>query len=104
MAFILTDIQSVGLAISVTDARGNPAALDGAPVWESSDPSILEVVAAADGLSCNVVAVGPLGTAQVKVTGDAKLGPDVTPILGVLDIEVVASEAVNIAIVPGTPV
>ena len=104
MAFTLTDIQQVTLAITVVDARGNPAKLDGAPVWTTSDAALLTVVPSEDGMSCVATAVGPLGTAQVTVTGDALIGEGVRELFGVLDVEIVASEALNITIVPGNPV
>ena len=104
MAFTLTDIQQVTLGITAVDARGNPAKLDGAPVWASSDTALLTVVPSEDGLSCVCTAVGPLGTAQVTVNADADLGAGVRELQGLLDIEIIASEALNITIVPGTPV
>lgn len=104
MAFTLTDIQQVTLAITAVDARGNPAKLDGAPVWATSDAALLTVVPSEDGLSCVATAVGPLGTAQVLVTADADLGAGIRELTGLLDVEIIASEALNITIVPGTPV
>jgi len=104
MAFTLTDIQQVTLAITAVDARGNPAKLDGAPVWATSDAALLSIVASEDGLSCVATAVGPLGTAQVTVSADADLGEGTRELAGLLDVEIIASEALNITIVPGTPV
>jgi len=104
MAFTLTDIQQVTLAITAVDARGNPAKLDGAPVWATSDAALLTVTPSADGMSCVATAVGPLGTAQVTVTADADLGAGIRELTGLLDIEIIASEALNVTIVPGTPV
>lgn len=104
MAFTLTDIQQVSLAITAVDARGNPAALDGAPVWATSDAALLTVTASEDGMSAIATAVGPLGTAQVTVTADAAIGSDVRELKGLLDVEIIASEALNVTIVPGTPV
>jgi hypothetical protein len=101
---ILTDIQKVSLSIQVVDAVGNPAAVEGAPVWTSSDPTVLTVTAAADGMSADAVAVGPLGTAQVSVVADADLGTGVTNIAGTLDVQVVASQAVGLTIATATPV
>lgn len=101
---ILTDVQQVPLAVAFKDAAGNPAAVDGAPVWTSSDPTIVTVTASADGLSATAVAVGPLGQAQVSAAADADLGSGVTTITGVLDITVQASEAVNALVTAGTPV
>ena len=104
MALILTDVQKVGLSVSFVTAKGNPAQVDGAPVWSVSDATVLSVVPSADGLSAEVVAVGPLGTAQVSVTADADLGTGVTALVGTLDVQVVASEAASIVINAGAPV
>lgn len=103
MALVLTDIQKVSLSITPTSAAGNPAPVDGAPVWTSSDESVLTVTASADGLSAEAVTTGKLGVAQVSVSADADLGEGVTTITGVLDVEVKASEAVSLAVSAGTP-
>ena len=103
MALILTDVQKVTLSVSFVDAKGNPATVDGAPVWSVSDANVLSVTAAADGLSADVLTVGPLGTAQVSVTADADLGEGVKSLVGTLDVQVVGSEAVAIAITAGVP-
>lgn len=100
---ILTDEQKVSLSVSFTTKAGNPATVDGAPVWSSSDPSVITVTAAEDGLSAVAVTVGPLGTAQVICEADADLGEGVRPITGVLDIEVRPSEAVAAIVVAGAP-
>ncbi len=91
---VMTDMQKVSLTVEFKDAAGNPASVDGVPVWASSDPSVT-VVAATDGLSAVATAAGPLGTAQISVT----LGS----LTGTLDIQIVASAAVSVAIVAGTP-
>jgi hypothetical protein len=103
MAFTMTDVQSAPLSVTITDARGNPAKVDGVPTWVSSDPTVLTATAAADGMSCVIAAVGPLGTAQVKFTADADLSPGVSELVGILDVEIIASAAVNVVITPGTP-
>lgn len=104
MSLILTDVQKVSVAVSFTTKAGNPAPVDGVPQWSSSDPSILEVVPSADGLSAEVLTVGPLGLAQVSVVADADLGEGVTSITGVLDVEVKASQAVFAIVAAGAPV
>jgi len=101
--FILTDEQKVSVAVSFVDAAGNPAVVEGAPVWASSDPAILTVVPAADGLSAVVSTVGPLGTAQISVKADADLSPGITEIVGVQGFQVVASQAVAANFAVGTP-
>lgn len=99
---ILTDEQKVALAVAFTDKMGNPASVEGAPAWASSDPCV-EVTAAADGFSAVATTTGPLGTAQVSVTADADLGEGVVPIVGTLDIQVVAAMAANVGITAGAP-
>ena len=103
MALLLTDMQKVALSVTFTDAAGNPAVVDGAPVWASSDSSVLTVDSSVDGLSAVATAVGPLGQAQVSVTADADLGVGLTAIAGTLDVTVVASEAVSAGLTAGVP-
>lgn len=100
---ILTDTQKVSLSVNPVSAKGNVALLDEAPVWEVSDPAVLSLLVAEDGLSATVFAVGPVGIAQVVVRGDADLGEGVTEIVGTLDVEVVAGSAASFAIVTGVP-
>ncbi len=104
MTLKLSDIQQADLGIRVVDKAGNPAIVDGSPSWASSDEAVATVQAAPDGMTATVVATGALGTAQVSVQADADLGEGVTPLVGVLDVEVVASAAVGLDITTGTPV
>jgi hypothetical protein len=103
MAYMLPDDQKVTLGLDPRDKKQNPAALDGVPTWGSSDETIVTVAAAPDGLTAVLTAVGPLGTAQVNVTGDAKMGPETVTLSGTLDVQVVAGEAVTLGITTGTP-
>lgn len=101
--FNLTDSQVAALSIQPLDKKNKPAALDGIPVWASSDETVVTVVADATGLNATVSAVAP-GTARVVVTGDADLSPEITSaITGTLDVTVTAGAAVSIAITAGTP-
>lgn len=99
----LTDVEKVQLSIQPVDAKGNPAKVDGPPVWSTSDETIATVMAAEDGLSATVLANGPLGTVQVTVKADADLGAGVAELVGILEIEVVASAAVALQVSAGTP-
>lgn len=99
----LTDEQKCSLAVEFKTAAGNPAKVDGTPVWTVSDENVLEVQPAEDGLSAVVLAKGPLGNGQVRVTADADLGEGVREIHGLLDVEVVASEATSVIVVSGVP-
>jgi hypothetical protein len=105
MALILTATQQCQLSIAVVDAKGNPAPVEGIPEWASSEPAFATVTPAADGMSALVKAVGPITTApvQVNVTADADLGAGTTPIVGLLEVSVVAGQAVSVGITAGTP-
>jgi len=105
-AIQLTDIQSVNATVVAEDAAGNPAPLAAPPVWSVSDATMVTLTPSADGMSCNIKAAGPLGTAQVVVTGDGVL-PDGTAdpntFTGTVDVTVVASEANQFAVSLDTP-
>lgn len=81
------------VTLTITNAAGNPAPVDGVPVWASSDDTVLGVVAAADGMSAVVNSVAP-GTARITVSADADTGAGVVPITGVSeDVTVVVDPA-----------
>lgn len=101
MAVTLPDDKQFTATISVVDAKGNPALIDGIATWASSDPTLVAVTPSVDGLSALVVAVGALGTTQVTVTADADLGSGVRAITGLLDVTVVAGEAVGLTVTAG---
>ncbi len=103
MSYILPDDKKVTLSIQPVDARGNPAKIDGVPAWSSSDPAVLEVTPAADGLSAVAVPVGPLGVVQVNVQADADLGEGVEEISDVIKLTVVGAAAKNLGLTVGTP-
>jgi hypothetical protein len=103
MALTLTATQFSKLSIAPKDRKGNPAKLDGVPEWATDNSEILTITPSADGLSCDVTAVGMIGTANVQVTGDADVGSGVTPIIGTLEVEVIAGNAITVDIDPGTP-
>jgi len=103
MNVTLNDTQKVKASITLVDVKGNPAQVDGVPVWESSNEELLSVTPEADGMSATISAVGALGTGQVKVGADADLGAGTTQLVGVLDVDVIASEATAISFAVSTP-
>lgn len=103
MAFTMTATQQVEVTVEFKDAKGNPATVDGTPVWQTDNPSILGLTPSADGKTCTVVATGMIGTANVQVTADADLGPDVKQIIGTLEVEITPGQAQMVSITPGTP-
>ena len=54
-------------------------------------------------MSATVTAVGPLGIGQVLLKADADLGEGVKEITGLLDVEVIASEATVAIVAAGAP-
>ena len=93
-----TSEQKVLISLNPTTAAGNPATVDGAPVWSVIEGDCtLEV--AADGLSCYLVS----GTAnivnQVSVSADADLDEgEVREISELIVYAVVAPEATALGI------
>lgn len=74
--------QIMPCVLAFADSKGNPAAVDGVPVWTSSDETVLQILVEADGMSATVATVAP-GTARITVQADADLGAGVLPITGV---------------------
>ena len=98
----LRDDQKVLLSIQPVDAKGQPAVVDGAPTWASSDETVVTLEVASDGMSAVASGVTP-GAARVVVTADADLGSGVTPLSGSLDFTITAGNAVSLTITAGTP-
>ncbi len=103
LMLLLTVDQKCTLHIQPVDDKGNPAKVDGIPAWGISDTTILSITASDDGLTAVVDTLGPLGVSQVNVSVDADLGEGVTTISGVLDITVVAGQAVSLNIGADAP-
>ena len=103
MALVLTDEQKVALSVVATTAAGNPAQVEGAPVWSISDPTILTLAVDPAGFNAVATTNGPLGLCQVNVSADADLGTGVRTITALLDVEVVAAEAAALGITAGAP-
>lgn len=62
------DTEKSVATLVATDDAGNPGTLDVVPAWTSSDTTIATIVPAEDGMSAEVSAVGPVGTADITVT------------------------------------
>jgi hypothetical protein len=91
----------VKMQVSYVDAKGNPATIDSAVSWNTSDASIIAVdVDPTDSTICAAVPVGSIGQAQVTASCDADLGDGVRELVTTCDIEVVGGEAVAGSIQP----
>lgn len=103
MAFDLPADKLVSVTIELKDKKGNPAQVDDTPVWSTDNTQVLALEPAADGMSCKVTAVGVLTASpvMVQVTADADLGDGVKPVIGTLEVNVVAGDAALISLTPG---
>lgn len=102
MALFTIDSESkILVTLNPVTASGNPATLDGAPVWavESGDATI-EV--AEGGLSAFLIS-GTVGNSVISVTADVDLGEGVKTITDTIDLAVVSAEASSFGIVAGLP-
>lgn len=109
MAYTLPADKMVGLKISYVDKNNNPATIDGAVVWQSSDPNIARVEPPvppeADNSTVNLVPGTAVGNCQVSAQADADLGAGVRQLVTLLDVTIVGGEAVTGTITPtGEPV
>jgi len=84
--------QFIPATLLITTAAGLPAAVEGAPIWASSDETVLSVVPSEDGMTAAINSVAP-GTARITVSADADLGQGVMEITGV-------SEDINVTLGP----
>jgi len=84
MADITTAQWYPNVTLTIVDDAGNAAAVDGVPVWASSDETILVATPAADGMSATINTVAA-GTARVTVTADADLGAGTVTITAVTE-------------------
>ena len=91
LMFLLPDDKTATIVVSPADIKGFAAPVEDLS-YSSSDASIVAVDAT--GL---ITPVG-LGTATINVTADAIIGDGVSTIAGTLDVQVVASQAVSLAV------
>ncbi len=115
MANITTDQNFPNVLLNITNSRGNPASVDGVPVWSSSDDTVVMAMPAADGMSAVVNTVAPSANdaggnplpSRITVTADADLGAGVVTITGVSeDIFVTLGTATRASVITlnlGTP-
>jgi hypothetical protein len=101
MAYTLPADKQVQVKVSYVDASGNPAKVDGAVQWQSSDASIATVIVdTSDSAMALVRSGGKVGQVQITATADADLGDGVRELITTMDVEVVAGEAVAGTITP----
>lgn len=84
------------VSVEWKDSAGHTVKVDGPTVWDSSAPGIVECkVATGNPSIANLFAPGPVGTAQIQATADADLGEGKKAVTAMIDINVIAGEAVG---------
>lgn len=102
MLVTITNEQKVLITLAPVTEAGNPAPIDGVPVWEvlSGDATIEP---SEDGLSCTLIS-GEVGNSQIQVSADADMDEDeVRTLTDIIDLVVVSAEASTLGLVIGQP-
>jgi hypothetical protein len=103
MLITITNEQKVQVTLTPTTAAGNPATVDGVPVWTVlSGDATLEI--SEDGLSAFLVSGKANINSQIEVSADADLGEGVATITDVIDLAVVAASASALGVSVGTAI
>ena len=96
----MTSTQQVTYTFEPVDRRGNPAPVQGPPVWTNSNDQVATLTPAADGLSAVVKALVP-GVTVISASADADLGEGVVTIAGTADVDVTPAAAVTVKLTAG---
>jgi hypothetical protein len=95
MAYTLAVDKLIVVQVAYLDAAQNPARIDGAVAWSSSNDAVAHVdVDPQDSTICKITPQGALGSAQIIAEADADLGTGVRSLLTTLDLTIVGGEAV----------
>lgn len=97
------NLQEVPVQVLYRNGQGTVVPVDGPPTWEADDESLVSIEPAEDGLNAVIRSRGPVGTTNVTVTADAKLGEGTREIVAVLEVTVTESGAVSVEFVVGEP-
>lgn len=99
--FVMTDSQQVNITVKFVDKKGNAATVPNPPTWAVDNTELLAVTPAADGMSADVVAVGPLGDGTVSVKALDNSGNTVAS--GSLAVTITGGGATTATLTPSTP-
>lgn len=99
--FVLTDSQEVTMNVTGQSAAGNEAPLENVEVT-SSAPNIVAVSGSAES-GFILSSQGQVGTAQIFIRADARIGEGERVLTGSEEIQVVSGEAVLLRPVFGSP-
>jgi hypothetical protein len=98
--------QQFEAEVALTDKYGNPAQIDGDPVWTIDNPTLLVIAPIFGNPNKVLVSSGTTtGVSQLSCTADVDLGDGMTTITGTLLVTVHSGDAVMVTISPtGDPV
>lgn len=85
------------------DTKGNPAPLDGPPVFESTDPSLCTFTADPNDPNIGIVSpIGPLSAGVgLTITADVKIGPEVKNVVAQGMVVIIPGEAQGFSVEVG---
>lgn len=92
LMFLMPDDRTAQVTVNPVDSKGFAAPVENL-VFSSSDEAVVTVDAV------GVITPVGLGIATVNVTADAQIGDGVTTIAGMLEVQVIAGQAVSLAVV-----
>lgn len=97
----INTVEQVTATVRGVDAKGNPAPIQGVPVWTLSDPTLVSSTPSADGLTDVFAALGPVGTETVTASAQNSQGQPITSPPAIITIG--AAPAVALVVDFGTP-
>lgn len=103
--FQLRKGYEVDVAVGFVDDQGNPAQIDGAPVWGIADPDVGTIKPASDGMSAVLQGTGDVVGSKTVLTveADADLGEGIVPVLVSEEVQLISGKASVASIGFGQP-
>lgn len=78
--------------------EGYEGAIDGDLLWDIDNPSLVNITVSQDTMSCIVEPTGATGSANLMVSGDIDVGPNVVRIYNSIDVYVSAGQTYEIEV------
>lgn len=90
--------EKLELAVKFLDVNENQAKVDGIPQWAITGAELGTLTVADDGMSAVFLPGTMLGACKIQCKADADLSEGAKEIIGEMDVEIVAGEAVKVAL------
>lgn len=101
MLLTITNEQKITVTLNPTTLAGNPATLDGAPVWEALGDGDATIEVAPDGLSATLISGEANINSTFRVTADGVPGEEVGVLTEDITLAVVPASASSLGLVAG---